>query len=299
MGVASRLLGDVRTLLDDDDIQMDTEAPPWLVVVRLGYELSLLAAAITSAWLLLQHGGAATAAGWVIWAWFATDYAVRVYVANDRADYIRRHRIELVAALPLDLVRPARLLRLLRPLAMLLRATKGLRDVLGLTGIRLIAAVGVTVVCVGGALLPRLDPEVASSFGDGLWWAVVTTTTVGYGDISPTTTGGRLLAAALMIAGIGMLGALTGEVAERFLAMRTAESDTSGDADVDHLRTRLLAWGTMSTAERRQVAALLHALAHSHPEPDIVADLVDDLVARSVTGPAVDPPTEPHPLSGG
>lgn len=296
MGVGTRFLGDVRTLLADDDIEMDTEAPAWLVVVRLAYELSLLAAAVTSAWLLLQHGGAASAAGWAIWAWFATDYAVRVDVANDRADYIRRHRIELVAALPLDLVRPARLLRLLRPLAMLIRATKGLRDVLGLTGIKLIAAVGVTVVCVGGALLPRLDPEVASSFGDGLWWAVVTTTTVGYGDISPTTTGGRLLAAALMIAGIGMLGALTGEVAERFLSMRTAEADTSGDADVDHLRSRLLSWGTLSAAERHQLAALLHALAQSsHPQPDLATDLATGLVAERTA----DTPTEPDPLPGG
>jgi voltage-gated potassium channel len=197
----------------------------------------------------------------VIWAWFAGDYAVRVFVANDRADYVRRHRLELVAALPLDVFRPARLLRLLRPLAMLMRATKGLRDVLGLTGIRLIAAVGATVVCVGGALLPRLDPEVATSFEEGLWWAVVTTTTVGYGDISPTTTGGRVLAAALMIAGIGMLGALTGEVAERFLSMRTVEPETSGDADVDHVRARLLEWSTLSPAERRRMAALLEAVA--------------------------------------
>ena len=268
MGVGARFVHDVRALVVDDDVDMATDAPTWLVVVRFFYELTLLGAAVTSAWLLVQHSGAATTAGWVIWAWFATDYAVRVYVANDRAEYVRRHRVELVAALPLDLVRPARLLRLLRPLAMIVRATKGLRDVLGLTGIRLIAAVGATVVCVGGALLPRLDPEVASSFGDGLWWAVVTTTTVGYGDISPTTTGGRILAAALMIAGIGMLGALTGEVAERFLTMRTAEVDTSGDPDVDHVRNRLLAWQALSSAERHQLAALLHTLAQSPTDPD-------------------------------
>ncbi|MBK6855132.1 MAG: two pore domain potassium channel family protein [Microthrixaceae bacterium] len=263
MGVGDRLLGDLRRLLDDDDIKMDTEAPGWLVGLRFMYEMALLIAAVASAWLLLRRGTTANTMSWVIWAWFALDYSVRVYVANDRADYVRRHRLELVAALPLDLVRPARLLRLLRPLAMMVRATKGLRDVLGLTGIRLIAAVGVTVVCVGGALLPRLDPGVAASFGDGLWWAVVTTTTVGYGDISPTTTGGRVLAAVLMIAGIGMLGALTGEVAERFLAQRTASADTSGDAEVDHIRTRLLSWATLSGTERRQLAAVLHTLAHA------------------------------------
>lgn len=270
MGLSVRgFVGDCQRLLADDDIDIDTEAPIWLVSLRFAYELSLLAAAVASAWLLLQRGDSANVAGWVIWAWFATDYVVRVFVANDRARYVRTHRLELVAALPLDLVRPARLLRLLRPLAMLSRATKGLRDVLGLTGIRLIAAVGATVVCVGGALLPRLDPGVAQSFSDGLWWAVVTTTTVGYGDISPTTTGGRILAATLMIAGIGMLGALTGEVAERFLTMRNAERDTSGDPDVDHVRSRLLAWASLDAVERHRLAAMLHTLAdHERPSPD-------------------------------
>ncbi|MCB0987754.1 MAG: two pore domain potassium channel family protein [Microthrixaceae bacterium] len=267
MGRTTRFVDDIRRLMADDDVVLESEAPGWLIVLRFLYELGLLMAAVGSAWLLLLEGRGATTASWLIWAWFATDYGVRVYVANDRADYIRRHRIELVAALPLDLVRPARLLRLLRPLAMVMRATKGLRDVLGLTGIRLIAAVGAAVVCAGGALLPRLDPGVASSFGDGLWWAVVTTTTVGYGDISPTTTGGRVLAAALMIAGIGMLGALTGEVAERFLAQRNAQADTSGDADVDHVRDRLLSWSMLSATERRQLAALLHTLAVTVEQP--------------------------------
>ena len=70
-----------------------------------------------------------------------------------------------------------------------------------------------------------------------------------------------------MIAGIGMLGALTGEVAERFLAQRNAQADTSGDADVDHVRDRLLSWSMLSATERRQLAALLHTLAVTVEQP--------------------------------
>lgn len=254
----------IGDLLDDDDVDLLGEAPAWLVGVRWVYEMALVGAAVASAWLILEEGPMASGLGWAIWAWFAIDYLVRLGVAGDRSDFVRRHRIELVAALPLDVFRPFRLLRLLRPLAILARATKGLRDVLGLTGVTLIAVIGAAVICLGGALLTWIEPETAG-FGDGLWWSIVTTTTVGYGDISPTTTGGRILAGALMISGIGLLGALTGEVAQRLVAAREA-AVSSGDPDIDHLRARLVEWPSLDHAERRRLAAVLHALADD-PDP--------------------------------
>lgn len=54
------------------------------------------------------------------------------------------------------------------------------------------------------------------SFGDALWWSIVTCTTVGYGDISPATTLGRIIAIVLMIFGIGLLGMLTGTITTYF-----------------------------------------------------------------------------------
>jgi len=55
------------------------------------------------------------------------------------------------------------------------------------------------------------------NFGDALWWSLVTTTTVGYGDISPESTGGRILAGILMLVGIGFLGMVTGSMATFFV----------------------------------------------------------------------------------
>src|SRR5262249_46229598 len=57
----------------------------------------------------------------------------------------------------------------------------------------------------------------------GVWWAVVTVTTVGYGDIYPTTVGGRIVAIMLMLAGIGFLAVLTATIASRFVKQERSD----------------------------------------------------------------------------
>jgi voltage-gated potassium channel len=64
------------------------------------------------------------------------------------------------------------------------------------------------------------------SIGDALWWAAVTATTVGYGDVSPITPEGRLIAVALMITGIGVIGVFTATVAS-FLFEQAPGTDTA------------------------------------------------------------------------
>ena len=58
-----------------------------------------------------------------------------------------------------------------------------------------------------------------TTFGDALWWAMTTVTTVGYGDQFPVTTTGRIVAAALMLVGISLLGLITATVAASFVAL--------------------------------------------------------------------------------
>ena len=64
-----------------------------------------------------------------------------------------------------------------------------------------------------------------TNFGDALWWSMVTTATVGYGDLAPVSAGGRILAAFMMIAGIGFLGMVTGSIATFFLKTVPAEAE--------------------------------------------------------------------------
>ena len=68
-----------------------------------------------------------------------------------------------------------------------------------------------------GFLFYIAEPEV-KTFADGIWWALVTITTVGYGDITPYTTLGRIVASTLMILGIGFIATLTAAVSAYFMS---------------------------------------------------------------------------------
>lgn len=94
--------------------------------------------------------------------------------------------------------------------------------------------------------------EKGSSTWDGIWWAVTTMTTVGYGDIYPTTTLGRIIAILVMVVGIGFIALLTGAIAQRFLSEEVAEVERE-IADVEETEDTLL-------RELRAITARLHEL---------------------------------------
>lgn len=107
-------------------------------------------------------------------------------------------------------------LRLAR-LARLIVASKGARQLLDRLGRAAVVAGSVLVVGATAAYYAEhvVNPEFAD-FGDSLWWAVVTMTTVGYGDITPITTAGRLTGVMIMFTGVGVLGVLAGTLASFF-----------------------------------------------------------------------------------
>jgi voltage-gated potassium channel len=86
-----------------------------------------------------------------------------------------------------------------------------------------IAGVSTVITLVAGVLMTVIDHENFPSIGSGLWWAVQTVTTVGYGDHVPTTVAGRLVAAAVMLFGIGFLTVITASITSTFVAQSRRE----------------------------------------------------------------------------
>lgn len=169
---------------------------------------------------------------WVLaiaWLVFAVDYVARLALAPDRGRWFVRHVLDL-AIVVLPALRPLRLLRLLVVVAALQRAIG--------TAIR--GRVAVYTVCSAilflyAASLAIYETErdvpgaSIASFGDALWWSVTTVTTVGYGDYSPVTASGRVIAACLMIGGISLIGVVTATIAS-WIVERVSEGDDANAA---------------------------------------------------------------------
>jgi voltage-gated potassium channel len=184
---------------------------------------------------------------YLIWGIFAADLIAKVAVAPDRRRFLLTHWVDvLMVALPL--LRPLRVARSMHGVRSLrvgvagvaaIRALIGFRRIRAGKGVRYVLLSGLVVVVVAGCMVTvfeRQDPEAnIRSLPDGLWWAVTTVTTVGYGDTFPRTSAGRGVGIALMLTGIGLFGALTASLAA--LLLESSEDEVA--AQLRELNERL------------------------------------------------------------
>ncbi len=170
-------------------------------------------------------GDALEAASVAIWAVFAVDLVVRVALAERRLRYLLTHPVDVLAVL-LPALRPLRVLRVFTAGQLLLSRGAGLAR----SGQAVVVAAGLLVFMGALAALDveRSAPDASiTTFGDALWWAMTTVTTVGYGDLYPVTGLGRVVAASLMVVGVSLVGLVTATVAGWFLAQgRRTEEET-------------------------------------------------------------------------
>jgi len=86
--------------------------------------------------------------------------------------------------------------------------------------IRTIFTIAALLVMIAGTLARAIEPETFTSIGLAFWWALTTVTTVGYGDVVPVTSGGRLVGAALMLTGLSLIPLVTSVVVSLLTAKR-------------------------------------------------------------------------------
>ena len=220
------------------DLPLTLLAVLWLPVLVLPLVMSLPASVVRTFDLI----------DLVIWLLYAAEYLVRLYLSPSRSHFVTHHLVDL-AVVVLPVLRPLRALRLLRLFTLsraavvLINALTRVRGILTHRGLHfvLMGVTGIVVVGSGVELAFEQHAHGANihNFGESLWWAIVTVTTVGYGGNYPVTTGGRCVAVLLMLVGIGLIGSLSATVASYFVEEKADEEKADLSRRLDRIEQML------------------------------------------------------------
>lgn len=186
-------------------------------IVLVIFDFSGIIKLTAQPWVYLDNG---------ILALFTVDYVVRFWRAPHKWAFFRHNIFDLLAIIPLysifsffrlarvtRIFRLVRLFRFIRLVGFIGKLRHNLKRFLKTNGfIYLLWAC--TAILILAATLYSYAEHV--SWGEALWWAIATTTTVGYGDVAPHTIVGKCAATVLMLVGIGFIGALTSTITTYF-----------------------------------------------------------------------------------
>ncbi|MFO0917174.1 MAG: ion transporter [Planctomycetaceae bacterium] len=178
---------------------------------------------------------------------FFVDFWINLYFAESKWGYLKWGWLDLVSSIPMvDMARASRLARVIR----VMRALRGIRLIRLLAdhftnrrsdgAFFAIALLSLLLVLFSSIAVLQFETTPQSNIRtpeDALWWAFATITTVGYGDKYPVTTEGRIIAAVMMTAGVGMFGSFTGLIASWLLS--PTQKDDEQDTELARLRVQI------------------------------------------------------------
>lgn len=165
-----------------------------------------------------------------IWVIFIVDYSIRLHRARNKKKFIKKNIIDLVSIIPFNTIfrvfrtlniikigkvaRVGEVAKVLRILTISGRVKRNFDEFIKTNNFNYTLSIAIIIVFVGSIIMSIVEKI---TLGDAIWWSIVTVTTVGYGDISPITPMGRLVASILMIVGIGFISSLTSTLSTYFI----------------------------------------------------------------------------------
>lgn len=186
----------------------------------------------------------------IIYFIFVVDYVVRLSISKNHKDFIKSNVFDLIAIIPFNSVfRIFRMFKILR-LTKIFKFTKiakmakigslaarclsKAKIFLNTNGFKYILVAATSSIVIASVIMMYVEQM---PFTDALWWSFVTATTVGYGDLSPATDAGRIVASALMLVGIGLIGSLTSSITSFFLYNNNGTETVCNSEKIDMVLT--------------------------------------------------------------
>lgn len=163
----------------------------------------------------------------IIYGIFVLDYIIRLALADQKKKFFKENLFDLIAIIPFNsafrifrilkfskVLRFAKFTKLFRIGSVSTRFLTKVRRFLNTNGFKYVLILSGSSILAGTFAMMYFEQM---KFQDALWWSFVTATTVGYGDLSPATNAGRIVASLLMLVGIGLIGSLTSSITSFFL----------------------------------------------------------------------------------
>ncbi len=177
---------------------------------------------------------------WVIWMVFLLETSTLTYLVDDKWRYLRRNWMNLViiaGGVPMiwnfsPLTGVLRSLRLVLLVGLLFRFSGNVRQFLAHNRLGTTLVVAFVVIILAGLLITAIEPGVTTPW-DGIWWAWVTVTTVGYGDIVPTTHAGKLFGALLILMGVALFSLMTANFSSFFIGRDVSRVEAELEEDME------------------------------------------------------------------
>ncbi len=210
----------------------DNENPVAKTVARyLEWPMLIIALWILVSWYWSSQSGMAKGElllNWVIWLFFVLETTLLTSLVDDKRRYLKGNWLNLViilAGIPvlwgyMPYATALRSLRLLIFLSMLAQVSSTIRAVLSRNNLGPTMMISAFIIVTAGYLIAGIDPNIETP-ADGIWWAWVTVTTVGYGDLVPSSTEGRIFGGLLILMGIGLFSMLTASFSAFFISNRS------------------------------------------------------------------------------